>query len=513
MSDLRENVKRMVQAGVPEPEIGAYIQRFGQGQGQNSQPQQPAQPEPMSWGQVGVESVKNIPDSFVNMAADLGNAMIHPIDTLKGVYHIAKGAGRAMDPTFAADADDRAAFAALSKFYKDRYGSMDGFKQALAEDPVGILGDVTALIGGAGAVARGAGAVARLPRLAKVGAMAKTVSEVADPLNVARQVVATPLRAVGGSGLPRKMYMSAVKPSTTLDDAARSEAFKAAYEHRILPVPKDMVQKVSNKLFARDRGLFGGRGAEALREELNNSARKVGAALNDADASGTKIKAEDIVDSVLDYTSQETMFDPDPSTPMRQTSRIMEDLIENHPEEMAPSYAHKVKQRAQKKAGNSFGKDYSPAQKETYKAISHAINESIYGQFPELRELNQNSKELIQLKEAIGNSIGRVENNNIINLLNGTAAVTGGTAYAVSGNASVLPLAGAAIVANHILGLPRVKTRLGIALARARNLPNYKTRGPLTRAAAINEQRAEDNTPRQRVTHFEDGKVKKVEVK
>lgn len=60
-------------------------------------------------------------------------------------------------------AQDEAVIDAVIKQYRERYGSMEGLKKAIAEDPVGVLGDIGSVATGVGAAP---GAIGRLGRTA-----------------------------------------------------------------------------------------------------------------------------------------------------------------------------------------------------------------------------------------------------------------------------------------------------------------------------------------------------------
>lgn len=488
MSDLRDNVKRMVQAGVPEEEIGTYIKRHSLGQG--SAPQR-EQPKPMSWGEAGVEAAKNIPESFVNMAVDLGSAAIHPIDTLKGVYRLAKGASRAMDPTFAANADDKAAFASLAKFYSDRYGSFDGFKQALASDPVGILGDATVVIGGTGALARGVGSVAKLPRLARAGAVAKTVSEVADPLNIARQVIKAPARAIGATGIPERMYLGVVKPTKRIPSADRAGMFDVAMREKIVPREGGRSGMMSRAMTLDPPGGQPG-GIKTVRALLNDQMGEVNAAVQAAEDAGGTVSRKGAVAGTIPLLEKQWT-----RSKRRAVANQVGEFIEDYPEDIRPTVAQKAKQDLYNELGdNAFDAKSLPGKKEAMEGFGLGLKKELEKLYPELENLNANAADMINLKNALSDAVLRLQNRSMVGLTD-TVAMSNNPIFAIKA----------------ALGIPQVKARLGIALARARHLPNYKSRGPLVRGTAINEQRAEDGIPRQRVTRVENGKVKKVEVK
>lgn len=141
----------------------------------------------MSWGQVAKSAVSNIPSSAGQMVSDIASAVAHPIDTAENLGAVGKGV---LQKVGLWSGDDSVKYAdAVGKFFKDRYGSEDGIKQAIAKDPVGVLADVATVISGGGTLA------AKAPGLAgKVGEIAAATGRAIDPLTAAGKGV----KAAGG---------------------------------------------------------------------------------------------------------------------------------------------------------------------------------------------------------------------------------------------------------------------------------------------------------------------------
>jgi len=136
-----------------------------------------------------VQAGYNLPSSTANFASGIYQAIRHPIDTATTVSDL--GAGIVMSampeswleslgPTglrvLFGDRNQEMKNTAkeVGKFYVNRYGSLDKFKLAFAEDPVGILSDVSAVFGTAAALAP-----------AKVAPKLNAVAKAIDPVNVA----------------------------------------------------------------------------------------------------------------------------------------------------------------------------------------------------------------------------------------------------------------------------------------------------------------------------------------
>ena len=135
----------------------------------------PDQAAPLSWGDVAKQGVMNVPSSGYNFASGVVQPFIHPIETGKNVYHLGRGL---LEKSGAVSGDEDVKYAdAAGAYFADRYGSMAGFKRAMAEDPVGVLGDLSTVASG------GETALARLPGIVgKVGEVAGTVGRLTNPL-------------------------------------------------------------------------------------------------------------------------------------------------------------------------------------------------------------------------------------------------------------------------------------------------------------------------------------------
>lgn len=144
--------------------------------------------QPMAWGDVATGAGKNAIPSTINLAKGVVSAVASPIETTKNVVSLASGGILNSLPDSAvnfinktvADPEqsnkDMALASALGNMYKKKYGTMEGFKEALSSDPVGIIADV------ATALTAGGGAASKIPALNKAGSMATKAGIAIDPL-------------------------------------------------------------------------------------------------------------------------------------------------------------------------------------------------------------------------------------------------------------------------------------------------------------------------------------------
>lgn len=132
----------------------------------------------MSWGDVAKGALVNAPSSAVQFGSDLIQPVLHPIDTATAIKDLGAGV---LQKIGILSGDDQVKYAdAVGQFFVDRYGSVEGFKKALAKDPVGILSDVSlVLTGPAGVAAKIGGTTGKVAET--VGAVGRAI----DPVTIA----------------------------------------------------------------------------------------------------------------------------------------------------------------------------------------------------------------------------------------------------------------------------------------------------------------------------------------
>ena len=194
-------------------------------------PKQPSVPQ-RSLGGALLEGVTNIPSSFENVIGGVAEAVTHPVQTVMGIRSAATGGLRKILPESAnalldkslayslnpmdwflatpeGKAQTEAAANAIGGFYKDRYGSYQGFKNALATDPVGVAADVSSVLSG------GAG-IAKIGGMGRVAGALQRGAELTNPLApVAAVATSKPVLGVV-KAIPRGVQRMMVGPKANL---------------------------------------------------------------------------------------------------------------------------------------------------------------------------------------------------------------------------------------------------------------------------------------------------------
>lgn len=149
----------------------------------------------------------NIPGSAKNFAGGIYEAVTSPLQTLKGLGDVAAGSLRnampapirsaidSIDPNPAAGQAASGMASAVGQHYKDRYGSLEGARNALIADPVGVAGDVSTVFGAGGGLASAAGASKTANALAQA-------SKFTNPLSAVAPVVSGTIKATGAVAKP-----------------------------------------------------------------------------------------------------------------------------------------------------------------------------------------------------------------------------------------------------------------------------------------------------------------------
>ena len=203
---------------------------------------QQAPKKPMGYGEMLGQAVVNTPASAGRMVSGLYEAVTSPVQTVSGLMDAAAGGLQNALPKSVTDfinqfetnpeAAQRAMTAAnaVGGAVKERYGTLEGIKNTIATDPVGVVGDLSTLLTGAGAAVRGpamvAGAVAR--KLPAAGNVASTMSNMADKLSTAANVT-NPINAmVKAPGMAYDLAVALTKQGLALKTGVGTEPITQA---------------------------------------------------------------------------------------------------------------------------------------------------------------------------------------------------------------------------------------------------------------------------------------------
>ena len=152
-----------------------------------------------TWGSIPLDALSSTPKSAGNVASGFYNMVRHPLDTGLGLLDTAAGGLRNALPDSvvnfveggkpsSADIRVKDTANAVGHFAVNRYGSMEGFKEALATDPIGVMSDLSMLFTG------GAGLAAKMPTINKA---LTTAASVTNPITIVGTAVGKAAPVIG----------------------------------------------------------------------------------------------------------------------------------------------------------------------------------------------------------------------------------------------------------------------------------------------------------------------------
>ena len=150
--------------------------------------------ESLTGGEVLTQAIQNIPSSAGQLVSDITMPIRHPIMTAQSLASLGRGIYQLTTP---GEQPDEATAKAVGKFFADRYGTFEGFKRSFAQDPLGILSDISVVFTG------GAAAAAKVPGIAgKTTATISKVGDVIDPVLGGAKLVGATAKGVGKVATP-----------------------------------------------------------------------------------------------------------------------------------------------------------------------------------------------------------------------------------------------------------------------------------------------------------------------
>lgn len=418
----------------------------------NPQPAQEEQPQVQPWqipgqpltqkvGAAAMGAVQNAPESALNLVSGAAKAIGSPVQTFMNASDVFSGGLRKYgtgDKT--EDKEAIAKYQQVEDFYKQRYGSTQGFLDAVATDPFGVMLDATAVLGGAGGAAKMAG-------IPKVGEALSKAAAVVDPMAVAGKAI----RKAIPEGIPTKLYQKALAASpASYSDTQIANAVKTGIKEQIAINPKSYIKM---------KGAI-----EGLRKQVDNmiaSGSQSGAKI---DALGPLSKVQEAVKMAERSSLPETAVAAIDNMVQQQLNMI----IKKYPDGLVPAVeAQAIKRQLQHDLDPFYG-ELKGSSKEAAKGIAHGWRMELEQLFPEVAKLNKRDSDLIQLEEMMRNKVHKQLNSPLLPM---SQFSVGGVASAIGGGfpAQAATFAGAYEL-KQFMELPSVKSKLAIVLSKARQI-------------------------------------------
>lgn len=439
-----------------------------------------------------LETIKNIPSSAAQVASDIVQPIISPIETGKAVGSLALGgldklakqlvsalpeevvrSGNKLNnyladlgiplPRLPEDGDvtnipqtKAQTIDQVGKFIKDRYGSLDKFSQTVMKDPVGVLADASLILTGGGTAA------ARLPGVAgKVGKAVQTAGKVVEPITLIKEATKIAAAKVIPKAAPTELFESSAKFSTTFPKEKRKALAETALEHGILPTSKG-VDKL-NKLIKE---------SESVLNKLLENATKLGAKIpRKAVFTHLKKVRQELGGIRLEGGKDLNLIN-------KMAKEFTEHLKTLKKSNLTPTELQSFKINLYKDIKFDAKQLRSSSSKDVIrKAIGRAAKEAIE-RVADVKSLNKELGRLLKLKEPISRSAGRIENRDIVSI---GAPIKIGVGTAAGGG----PGAAVGVVLS-VLENPKIKARIALTLKKIQDAGDIRKINPKLRSVLIN---------------------------
>lgn len=209
-----------------------------------------------TWSQIPGRALTNLPNSAGQFISNTYQAFRHPFNTAEAIGNVGHGLAQSLGVAPEGGHEDEKYWNAVKDEFKGRYGSIDNFKKALADDPVGTAGDISMLFGGVGLAERAPGLAGKVAGI--VGKVGRVVDPLAGPAAVVK----------GAAGVGRSALYGLGNIGTHSGQIPLEEAAKAGYEGgeanrafnesaKGITTPEEIVDNAQRGVdnMARERGL------------------------------------------------------------------------------------------------------------------------------------------------------------------------------------------------------------------------------------------------------------------
>jgi len=200
-------------------------------------PVEPAARPNLTAGQVASGAITNFPSSLGNLVGNVVSAVTSPLETGKAVLDLGAGILQNVLPerlvqAVGEDKGSREVARKVGEFYVDRYGSVEGAKRAIAEDPAGVLADISTVLSGGSMIAPKAIAQPMARVASAIDPLAATVRATGAVTKAAGKNIIAPLLGTT-TGAGRESISQAFKAGQKGGDAA--DQFRANISGRANP--------------------------------------------------------------------------------------------------------------------------------------------------------------------------------------------------------------------------------------------------------------------------------------
>ena len=420
-------------------------------------------PEPKSISGFG----KNVVSSGADFVTGMAKAITSPVQTAKALGAVAHGTAqnKLRKATEVATGQEQPqgsnepAYEATKKFYSDRFGSLSKALETAYKDPIGTLADVSTIASGTGAALKLVGQAPKLALAGRIGSTLEKVGSATNPIVIPKELAKAALPASRLQTKAGHLYQSALKPPPSWFTPAESEAMiKTGLDSGLTLGLNKTPLKLRGMIDDIDDTVEGAIKDKQMQGATVNPAKVVGATQRSVDKFKNQALPEGDLSTVADAQREflrshaGVKFGPDP-----QTGGVR---ALNQPTPIPIEKAQQLKRGTYRKLRDpAYHGEQKAASIEVQKDLARGLKEEIYDQLPELRELGQKERSLINLERTIDRFVGREYNKNIMGM-QGSLGLTAGSVTGDPMNALM------GFIISKGVDHPAVKSRVAIALQR-----------------------------------------------
>jgi hypothetical protein len=415
-----------------------------------------------------MEMMRNIPSSTWEGLKGMGQAIAHPIQTAKGMGALMAGTGaniaEMLDPKAAEilrqESPEWAARESMAEqaggMLKERYGGLQEIQRTAETDPFGTLMDVVGLatLGGGGLGMAGqlpkVGKLGAAQRAAKAGQAVSRAAQAVEPINLARNILKAPAKAIGAVArakeMPQTMMQNVLKPTTTVKKNVMASRVQTMIDEKLPPTEAGL-DKLQSKIWELQTQVDDIIDTAATADKRTVNTEQIVSVLDDLKKDYKGFPKER---KMIDARKAEILDDFGPTMPIDEAQKLKKNIYKLN--KASYDKALRVETRA------DIPKTASD------KAVARAIMQEIEKLYPEVGKLNRRTGALLDLEKDLTRAVTRIGNRNIIDLPSLLTGTLGGQIGGAKGAMVFGTLRG-------LFGHPRIQAKLAHVLNEAGTSP------------------------------------------
>lgn len=426
----------------------------------------------LSIGEALKEGAKNFPSSVKKQMTSLVEAVTSPAKTWEGVKALSKDIYKnqmevalkdmGFDPSkvkfeensILEHIENTPALDFVIEDLDKTYGSYEGFKEAIANDPARVITDMASIVAPTAKGVESVALASKMPGVAKVVGGISKGAALTEPLTAATaatgQTVKTISKLTGKAFptlTPTGLYESASKISTKIPQKERERLINVALESGIMPTLKGL-NKIESKIVTIDN---------TIADMIDNAV-----------ATGQKMPLGKLFKE-FKKLKEERRLSGKARSGIKQINNVRRELLAANADikrgRLTPKEVQTLKKTIYKDLQGAYeNMKNSTASVKAQKSVAKAAKEYLEELLPEIKQLNKNDGDLIKLRGALEGPASRIRNHQLMGIGSGIKITAGATSGGMVGGPELAALLSGIATAQAVFDHPMVKSKLAIVL-------------------------------------------------